>query len=168
MLFTPGGKSDLGSSLSEFVTGLKDSMVKAVTDSFNTYIKDPIMSIFERIGGFFAGVKAFIGSIADQGITGLIKNGIGEVLDNANAEFEKARLASMSGSADQKAVQTEQVLDGGSIAVKAASQVKEAVTNITNNVTNRGGDTVANSQTNIGQSRRRRRGYNNDSGAAHN
>lgn len=168
LLFIPGGKSELGKDIMEVSKKLKDSIVDKVTGAFNTFIKDPIVSIFERIGGFFAGVKAFIGSIADQGITGLIKNGIGEVLDNANAEFERARLASMSGSADQKATQTEEVLDNGSIAVKTAAQVKEAVTNVTNNIVNRGGDTVANTQTNIGQSRRQRRGFNNDSGAAHN
>lgn len=168
MLFIPGGKSDFGASLGEATAKLKDALITKITGAFNTFIKDPIMGIFERIGAFFSGVKAFIGSIADQGITGLIKNGIGEVLDNANAEFEKARMASLSGSAGQKEAENDQVLNEGSKFVQAANAVKDTVTNVTNNIVNRGGDTVSNAQTNIGQSRRQRRGFNNDSGAAHN
>ena len=166
MLFVPGGKSDLAKNLGEATKKLKDLLLLKITNAFNTFIKDPILSIFERIGAFFSGVKAFIGSIADQGITGLIKNGIGEVLDNANAEFEKARSSSLSGSADQKESISDQILDKGSKFVKST---KDAATNVVNNVINKGGDTnVQNtSSTSVRSQGRMRRGFNNDSGAAY-
>lgn len=166
MLFVPGGKSDLAENLSEATKKLKESLITKITGAFNTFIKDPIMSIFERIGAFFAGVKAFIGSIADQGITGLIKNGIGEVLDNANAEFEKARSGSLSGSADQKESVSDKILDKGSKLAKAA---KDTATNVVNNIVNNGGDTnVQNtSMSSVRSQARKRRGFNNDSGLAY-
>ena len=165
MLFVPGGKSGFGDSLSSVATKLKDTMVRVITDSFNTFIKDPIVSIFTRIGAFFAGVKAFIGSIADQGITGLIRNGIGEVLDNANMAFEAAKTSKIEGSSMAKEEQSQAMIDG-SVALNAASTAQPA-NNVTTTVVNNGGDTVQRTTTNIGASRRQRRGFNNDSGSAH-
>jgi hypothetical protein len=177
MMLIPGGESsELTKSLAAAIAGIasrisefKDTMITFIKSEFDRLIKDPIISIFERIGGFFSGIKAFISTFMEAGVLNLLGDPK-KVYEDAVSAFNNAKDGNVENSvvstgADSKLKNTE---DMANKSVEVDRRGRPVVINNNNNIVNKQGDQVSTNNTSISNSRRSRRGFGANTQRAYN